>query len=78
MWGSNRGTDMENRLVDMGRGEERARCMDRVIQKLTLPYARQIASENLLYDSGNSNQACDSLDRWEGSSEGRGYMYTYD
>ena len=47
MWGSNRGTDMENRLVDMGRGEERARCMDRVIQKLTLPCVKQTVDGNL-------------------------------
>ena len=28
--------DMENRLMDMGRGEERVRCMERVTWKLTL------------------------------------------
>ena len=28
----------ENRLMDMGRREERVRCMERVTQKLTLPY----------------------------------------
>ena len=27
---------MENRLVDMGKGEERVRCMERVTWKLTL------------------------------------------
>jgi len=27
----------KNRLVDMGRGEERVRCMERVTWKLTLP-----------------------------------------
>ena len=31
---------IENRLTDMGRGEERARCMERVTWKLTLPYVR--------------------------------------
>ena len=35
--GSNGETDMENRLVDMGKGEERVRCMERVTWKLTLP-----------------------------------------
>ena len=29
-------TDIENRLMDMGRGEERVRCMERVTWKLTL------------------------------------------
>ena len=30
----------ENRLMDMRRGEERVRCMERVMWKLTLPYAK--------------------------------------
>ena len=30
--------NMENRLMDMSRGEERVRCMERVTWKLTLPY----------------------------------------
>ena len=33
----NRETDIENRLVDMGRWEEKVRCMERVTRKLTLP-----------------------------------------
>ena len=45
---------IENRLMDMGRGEERVRWMERVTWKLTLPYVKQIASGNLLYGSGNS------------------------
>ena len=32
--------DIENILMDMGRGEERVRCMERVIWKLTLPYVK--------------------------------------
>jgi len=35
--GSNGETDIENRLMDMRRGEERVSCMERVIWKLTLP-----------------------------------------
>ena len=31
---------LENRLMDMGRGEERGRCMERVTWKLTLPYVK--------------------------------------
>jgi len=31
---------MENRLMDMGRGEERLRCMERVTWKFTLPYVK--------------------------------------
>jgi len=30
----------ENELMDMGRGEKRVRCMERVIWKLTLPYVK--------------------------------------
>ena len=33
-------TDIANRLMDMGRGEERVRCMGRITWKLTLPYVK--------------------------------------
>ena len=33
--GNNGETDIENRLIDMERGEERVRCMERVTWKLT-------------------------------------------
>ena len=35
---------------------ERVRCMERVTQKLTLPYVKQIANGDLLYNSGILNQ----------------------
>ena len=35
---SNGETDIENRLIDMGRGEERVRCMEKATWKVTLPY----------------------------------------
>ena len=38
--GSSGEADIENRLVAMGRGEERVRCMERVTWKLTLPYVK--------------------------------------
>ena len=38
--GSNGERDIENRLMDKGRGEERVRCMERVTWKLTLPYIK--------------------------------------
>ena len=38
--GNNVETDIENTLLDMGRGEERVRCMERVTWKLTLPYVK--------------------------------------
>ena len=33
-------TDIENRLMDMGRGEERVRCTEKVTWRLTLPYVK--------------------------------------
>ena len=42
--------------MDMGRGEERMKCMERITWKIILPYVKQIANRNLLYGSGNSNR----------------------
>ena len=53
----------ENRLMDMGRGEKRVRCMERVTWKLMLPYVKQIANGNLLYVSENSNSSSVSTQR---------------
>ena len=64
--------------MDMGRREERVRCMERVTWKLTLPYVKYIANRNLLYGSGNSNKGSASIWRagmgQEGGSKGRSYM----
>ena len=38
--GSSGETDLENRLMDTGRREERVRCMERVTWKFTLPYVK--------------------------------------
>ena len=38
--GSSGETDMENRLMNMERGEEKLRCMERVTWKLILPYVK--------------------------------------
>ena len=38
--GSSEKTDIENKLMDMGREEERVRCMERATWKLTLPYVK--------------------------------------
>ena len=56
MQGSTGETDIENRLTNIGRGEEKVKCMERVTGKLILPYVKHIAEENLLYSSGNSNR----------------------
>ena len=38
----------ENRLMDMGRGKERMRYLERVTWKLKLPYVKYIAKGNFL------------------------------
>ena len=38
--GQHENKDIENRLMDTSRGEERVRCMERVTWKLTLPYVK--------------------------------------
>ena len=38
--GSRGETDIENRLMDMGKGEERVRRIERVTWKLILPYVK--------------------------------------
>ena len=38
--GSNGEIDIENTLMDMGKGEERVRCIQRVTWKLTLPHVK--------------------------------------
>ena len=50
----------------------------------TSPHVKQIASGDLLYDTGSSNLVlCDNLEEWdgggkrEGGSGGRGHVYTY-
>ena len=58
--------------MNMGRGEERVRCMERVTWKLTLTYVKQTANGNLLYGSGNSNSGSVSTQSgWDGEGNGR-------
>ena len=54
--GSNGDADLENRLMDKGGGEEGQGEMISM-EAYTLPYVKQTANGNLLYDSGNSNRA---------------------
>ena len=72
----------ENRIMDMGKGEERVRCMERVTWKLTLPYVKrqpmgigcmaQETQTGALYQPRGMGQGR----RWEGVPKGRGYRYT--
>ena len=73
----------QRRLMDMGRGEERVRCMERVTWKFTLPYVKYIANGNLLYSTGNSNRGSVSTQRggmgrdMGESFKREGIQYTY-
>ena len=66
------------RHMDMGRGEERVRCMERVSWKLALPQVKQITNGNFLYGSGNSETLYQSRGvewggKWKGGSKRKGY-----
>ena len=51
--GSNGERDIQNRIMDMGRGEERVRYMESNME--TYITICKIANGNLLHGSGNSN-----------------------
>ena len=53
----------ENRLMDMGRGEDRVRCMERVTWKLCIIICKIDSQWNFLYVSGNSNRGSVSNSR---------------
>ena len=56
MQGGNGDTNIEKRLVDpVGEGEG-GKNGESSMETYTLPYVKLIARENLLYDSGSSNQ----------------------
>ena len=58
--------------MDMGRREERVRCMERVTWKVTSPYVKQIVNGNLLYGSRNLNRvSVINLEGWDGVGDGR-------
>ena len=58
---------MEKQRIDLwtwSRGRrERVRCMERVTWKFTIPYVKQIANGNLLYDSGNLDRGSVTIQR---------------
>ena len=67
MQGSNGETDI-NRLMDMGRGEERVRHMGRVIWKLTLPYSQ---GEFAICLRELKQGLCINLEGGDGEGEGK-------
>ena len=78
--------DIENILMDMGRGEERVRYMERVTWKLTLPYLHYQNRQPMgicCMAQETQTGALFNLKGWDGEGnwrelqKGGGYMYTY-
>ena len=57
--------------MDMRRGEERVRCMERVTWKLTLPNVKQIANGNAVCLRELKQGLCISLEGWDREADGR-------
>ena len=69
---SNGETDIENRLRDMGRGEERVTCMERETWKLTLPCIKIDSQREFAVWLRKLKQGlCINLERWDGEGEGK-------
>jgi len=62
--GNNWEPDIENRLMDMGRGEERVRCMERVTWKLTSPYEIDSQWEFAVWLRKLKQGLCSKIERW--------------
>ena len=74
MQGSKGNTDKKNRLlVTVGEGEgEGVKTRQGGIETYALPYIKQLASGNLLYDAGTPKLVfCDNLEMWDGEGNGR-------
>ena len=56
--------------MDMGRGEERLRCMQRVTWKLTLPYVKQ-TKEFAVWLRKLKQGLCINLEGWDGEGDRR-------
>ena len=57
--------------MDMGRGEERMRCMERVTWKLTLPYENRYPMRISLWLRKLKQGLCINLEGWNGKGDGR-------
>ena len=56
--------------MDVGRGEERVICVERVTWKLTLTYVKYIANGNFLCLGKLKQELCINLERWDGERDG--------
>ena len=57
--------------MDMGRGEERMRCMERATWKFTLPHIKQIQQEFAVCLRKLKQGLCINLEVWAGAGDGR-------
>ena len=74
--GSSGDIDIENRLMDMQRGEERVRCIERVTWKLTLPYVKIDAQwESAIWLRKLKQGLCINLEGWDGVRFKREVIY---
>ena len=62
---------MENRLMDIGRGEEWVRCIERVTWKLTLPCKIDSQQEFAVWLRKLKQGFCNNLEGWDGEGDGR-------
>ena len=70
--GNNGETDIENRLKDMGRGEERVRCMERVTRKLNITMCKIDSCRKIAVWLRKLKQGlCINLEGWDGEGDGR-------
>ena len=69
--------------MDIGRGEERVRCMERIIWKLNITICKIDSQQEFAVWLRKLIQGlCINLEGWDGEGDGRevlsrGYMYTY-
>ena len=68
--------------MGMGRGEERVRCMERIIWKLKLPYVKDSQWEFAVWLRKLKQGLCINLEGWDWERDGsevqeEGYMHIY-
>ena len=72
MQGSNGETDIKNKLIDTGRGEERVRCTLRVTWKLNIATCKIDSQWEFAVCLRKLKQGlCVNLEGWDGEGEGR-------
>ena len=72
MQGSSEERDIENRLMDMGRGEERVRCMERVhVETYIAIYKTDSQWEFAVCLRKLKQGLCINLEGWDGQGDGR-------